>query len=60
MVSRKKVRRRKSSDDAEQRRLHEAAAKCFGVLEGDCTRHSDNKSVRQIVRERLLQRYGRQ
>jgi hypothetical protein len=31
MASRKKVRRKKS-DDAEQRRLHEAATKSVGVL----------------------------
>ena len=58
MASRKKVRR-KTSDVAQQRRLHEAAAKSFGVLEGDGSRRTDNESVRKIVRERLLQRYGR-
>jgi hypothetical protein len=58
MAQRKKVRRKKSDDDAEQRRLHEAAARSFGVLEGDGSRRSDNESVRQIVRERLLKRYG--
>jgi len=60
MAQRNKARREKSDDDAEQRRLHEAAAKCFGVLQGDGSRRSDNESVRQIVRERVLQRYGRQ
>ena len=59
MAPRKKARRKKSDDDAEQRRLHEAAAKCMGVLEGDGSRRSDAESVRQIVRERLLKRYGR-
>jgi hypothetical protein len=59
MARRKKTRREKG-DDAEQRLLHEAAAKSFGVLEGDGSRRSDNESVRQIVRERLLQRRGRQ
>jgi hypothetical protein len=58
MATRKKVRLKKRDDDAEQRRLHEAAAKCIGVLEGNDPRSSEN--VRQIVRERLLQRYGRQ
>jgi len=57
MATRKNVRLKKRDDDAEQRRLHEAAAKCIGILEGG-SRSSEN--VRQIVRERLLQRYGRQ
>jgi hypothetical protein len=56
MASPKKVRRKKS-DAAEQRRLHEAAAKCIGVLKGDSSRQSEN--VREIVRDRLRQRYGR-
>jgi hypothetical protein len=59
MASRKKVRRKKDSDDAEQRRLHKAAAKCIGVIEGDGSRRSDNESVRQIVRERVRLRYSR-
>jgi len=59
MASRKKLHGKKSADDAEQRRAHEAAARYFGVIEGDSSRRSDNESVRQIVRERLLQRYRR-
>jgi hypothetical protein len=59
MASRKRVRPKKDSDDAEQRRLHEAVAKCIGVIEGDGSRRSDNESVRQAVRERLRRRYGR-
>jgi hypothetical protein len=59
MASGKKLDDKKSDDDAEQRRLHEAAAKCFGVIAGNGSRRSDNESVRQIVRERLLKRYGR-
>jgi len=52
------LKKRNVDDDAdEQKRLHEAASKFIGVLEGDGSRRSEN--VRQIVRERLRQRYGR-
>jgi hypothetical protein len=44
-------------DAAEQKRLHEAAAKSFGTITGGDPKRSEN--VRQIVRERLRQRYGR-
>jgi hypothetical protein len=44
-------------DDREQKRLHEAASKCFGVITGGDPHRSEN--VRQIVRERLRRRYGR-
>jgi hypothetical protein len=44
-------------DAAEQRRIHAAASKFIGVLEGDGTRRSEN--VRQLVRQRLHRRYGR-
>jgi hypothetical protein len=44
-------------DDQEQKRLHEAAAKCFGVLTGGDPHRSEN--VRKLVRERLRRRYGR-
>ncbi len=45
------------NDDREQKRLHESAAKFFGVLTGGDPHRSEN--VRQIVRERLRRRYGR-
>jgi len=44
-------------DDQEQKRLHEAASKCFGVLTGGDPHRSEN--VRKLVRERLRRRYGR-
>ena len=43
--------------EREQKRLHEAAAKFFGVLTSGDPHRSEN--VRQIVRERLRRRYGR-
>ena len=44
-------------DEAEQARLHAAAAKCFGTLSmGDP--HGSEK-VRETVRKRLKERYGR-
>jgi len=44
-------------DEAEQARLHAAAAKCFGTLSmGDP--HGSEK-VRETVRKRLEERYGR-
>jgi hypothetical protein len=44
-------------DDAvEQRRLHAAAAKTFGTIEG----HPDDaENAREIVRQRIRQRHGR-
>jgi hypothetical protein len=44
-------------DGREQKRLHEAASKFFGVITGGDPHRSEN--VRQIVRERLRRRYGR-
>jgi hypothetical protein len=46
-----------SDDDREQKHIHEAAAKSFGTITGGGLHRSEN--VRQIVRERLRQRYGR-
>jgi hypothetical protein len=43
-------------DESEQKRLHEAASKFFGVLTEGVPNRSVN--VRQIVRERLRRRYG--
>ena len=44
-------------DDLEQKRLHEAASKSFGVIKGGGPYLAEN--VRQVVRERLRRRYGR-
>ena len=44
-------------DDREQKRLHEAASKFFGVLARGGPYLAEN--VRQVVRERLGRRYGR-
>jgi hypothetical protein len=44
-------------DDAEQKRLHEAASKFLGVISSGDSHRSEN--VRKIVRERLRRRYGR-
>jgi len=49
--------RASSEDEEEQRRLHEAAAKSFGSISGPGGRRSEQ--VRELVRERLLQRHGR-
>jgi hypothetical protein len=43
--------------DEEQRRLHEAALSCFGVISGGDPRRSQN--ARKVIRERLGRRYGR-
>jgi hypothetical protein len=43
--------------DAEQVRLHEAASRCIGTIASGDTHRSEN--VRQAVRQRLRQRYGR-
>ena len=52
------LRKQQNGDDeAEQARLHAAAAKCFGTLfMGDP--HGSEK-VRETVRKRLQERYGR-
>jgi hypothetical protein len=44
-------------DEREQRRLHEAASKFIGAIKSGEFHSSEN--VRQVVRERLRQRYGR-
>ena len=50
-------KQRNGDDEAEQARLHAAAAKCFGTLSmGDP--HGSEK-VRETVRKRLEERYGR-
>jgi len=38
-------------DEEDQRRLHQAAAKCFGTIAGGDPRRSEN--VREAVRQRL-------
>lgn len=46
-----------TDDEREQKRIHEAAAKCFGAIDlGDP--HASEK-VRELVRQRLRERYGR-
>ena len=50
-------RRRRSDDDPEQKRLHAAAAKCFGTIAGGDPRRSEK--VRETVRKRLRERDGR-
>jgi hypothetical protein len=40
----------------EQRRLHAAAAKTFGTIEGQ---PGDAENAREIVRQRIRQRHGR-
>ena len=46
-----------SQDDAaEQARLHAAAAKAVGTIEG---RPGDAENAREIVRQRIRQRHGR-
>jgi len=44
-------------DEAEQARLHAIAAKFAGAIRGDNPHRA--ASVRQLVRERLAQKYGR-
>ena len=44
-------------DDREQKRLHEAASKSFGVIKGGGPYLAEN--VRQVVQERLRRCYGR-
>jgi post-segregation antitoxin (ccd killing protein) len=46
-----------SSRAEEQARIHAAAAKFIGVIKGDDPYRSQR--VRELVRERLSQRYGR-
>jgi hypothetical protein len=43
-------------DAAEQRRLHAAAAKAIGTIEGD---RGDAENVGEIVRQRIRQRHAR-
>jgi hypothetical protein len=44
-------------DDREQKRLHEAASKAIGTIEGDDPRRGEN--AREIVRRLIRQRHGR-
>jgi hypothetical protein len=44
-------------DDKEQRRLQQAAMKCFGSLAGGDPLRSENAA--QAIRQRLRQRHGR-
>jgi len=46
-----------NGDEREQRRLHEAAAKAIGAIDGDDPRRAEN--ARQIVRRLIRQRHGR-
>jgi predicted transcriptional regulator len=45
------------SEEKEQQRLHEAAKRCFGVIETKYPGSSER--VREIVRERVRKRLGR-
>jgi hypothetical protein len=45
------------ADAAQQLRLHQAAASCFGVLAGHNPRRSE--TARESVRQRLTRRYAR-
>ena len=49
--------RDEENDDEEQRRIHAAAAKCFGKLRGGDPHLAEQASSR--VRERLEEKYGR-
>jgi predicted transcriptional regulator len=46
-----------ASDEAEQARLHAEAEKYIGIIKGGNPRRSELAS--QLVRERLLRKYGR-
>ena len=46
-----------SVDAAEQKRLHDAAAKYIGVLHGGTPYSAEN--TRRVIRERLARKYGR-
>lgn len=50
-------RRRRNGDEAEQKRLHAAAAKCFGTIAGGDPHRSEK--VSETIRKRLKERYGR-
>ncbi len=61
MAVRQWLRDKRSSvqdDEGEQRRLHAAAAKCIGTISVP-GRTADAKTVRETIRARLRQRYGR-
>jgi hypothetical protein len=45
------------AEAAEQRRLHRAAASCFGVLAGHNPRRAE--AARESIRQRLTRRYAR-
>ncbi len=48
--------RRGEDDEAEQRRLHEAAAKFVGAISGDDPHRSENVST--LMRQALRRKYG--
>ena len=50
-------RAQRLDDEAEQARLHAAAAKFLGAIRGDNPHRA--ASVRELVRERLAQKYDR-
>lgn len=52
-----KSRKADEDDEAEQKRLYEAALKCIGTIASGNPNRS--QQVRQLVRERLKQKYGR-
>ena len=45
------------ADDEEQKRLHEAAQACLGVLKGRNSRRAENAS--ELIHKSLRRRYGR-
>jgi hypothetical protein len=49
--------RKSEEDEAEQRRLHEAAAKCVGAISGGDPNRSENVST--LMRQGLRKKYGR-
>jgi hypothetical protein len=48
---------RSAADEAQQRRLHEAAAKFVGAISGDDPHRSENVST--LMRQSLRRKYGR-
>ena len=48
---------KQDDDAAEQRRIHKAALKAIGAIEGDDPRRAEN--AREIVRQQIRQRHGR-
>jgi hypothetical protein len=54
---RQRFRSPEESEEERQRRLHEAAMKFVGSIEGDNPGRAENASA--LVREKLARRYGR-